>query len=62
MQSTKEGYLLTRNVIKIECKRSKILEFIKIHKLMIMISIFFISLVVIEGILLNEFVKLLSLI
>ena len=60
MQSTKEGYFLTRNVVRIEVKRNKLLKFIKTHKLLISMTVVFGSLVIIEGILINQFVKLLS--
>lgn len=60
MQMTNEGYLLTREIERIELKKNKVLEFIKIHKLMLMISSFFVGLVVIEGVLLNAFINVLS--
>ena len=60
MHSTKEGYFLTRNVVRIEVKRNKLLKFIKTHKLLISMTVVFGSLVIIEGILINQFVKLLS--
>lgn len=60
MQMTNEGYLLTRGIERIEIKKSKLLKFIKDHKLMLIISTFFIGLVVLEGVLLNAFINLLK--
>ena len=60
MQVTNEGYILTKNVMKIDIKENKFLRFIKIHKISIIVSIIFIGLVIAEGILLNSFIKLLS--
>lgn len=60
MQITNEGYLLTRGIQRIELKKNKVLDFIKIHKFMLMISSFFAGLVVIEGVLLNAFINLLK--
>ena len=56
MQVTNEGYVLSRNIVKVNIKKNKILNFIKNHK----ISIIFFSLVIAEGVLLNMFVKLLA--
>lgn len=60
MQVTNEGYILTRNVMKVEIKKNRFLKFMKIHKISIIVSIFFTVLFLIEGILLSNFVKLLS--
>ena len=60
MQVTNEGYILTRNVIKVDIKKNKIIRFFKTHKISIIVSVFFTSLVITEIILLNNFVKLLS--
>lgn len=60
MQITNEGYLLTRGIQRIELKKSKLLKFIKDHNLMLIISTFFIGLVVLEGVLLNAFINLLK--
>lgn len=60
MQSTKESYLLTRNVMRVEIRKNKLLQFIKIHKVFIIISAIFLGLITIEGILINQFIKLLS--
>lgn len=60
MQITNDGYLLARGIERIELKKNKVLEFIKIHKLMLMISSFFVGLLVIEGILLNAFINVLK--
>lgn len=60
MQSTKESYLLTRNVMRVEIRKNKLLQFIKIHKVFIIISAIFLGLITIEGMLINQFIKLLS--
>jgi hypothetical protein len=60
MQSTKEGYLLTRNVIRVECRKNKVLKFMKFNKLIITISVLFLSLIITEGILMNEFISILK--
>lgn len=60
MQRTKEGYLLTRNVIKVECKKNKVLHFIKVHRVIITMSILFLFLLLAEGILITEFIDTLK--
>lgn len=60
MQSTKEGYLLTRNVVRVDIKEKKLIKFIKVHKFLIIATILFLSLIIAEGVLLNYFIKLLS--
>lgn len=60
MQSTKEGYLLNRNVIRVDIKANKVIQFIKVHKLLIIATTLFLSLVIAEGVLLSYFIKLLS--
>ena len=60
MQVTNEGYILTRNVVRVDIKKNRFLKFIKNHKTSIVISIIFIGLILTEGILLNSFIKLLS--
>ena len=60
MQSTKEGYLLTRNVVRVDIKEKKLIKFIKVHKFLIIATTLFLSLIIAEGVLLNYFVKLLS--
>ena len=59
MQVTNEGYILTRNVVKVDIKKNRFLKFIKTHKISIIFSAIFFSLVIAEGILLNSFVKIL---
>lgn len=59
MQITNDGYILTRNVVKVDIKKNRFLKFIKTHKFLILILTIFFSLVIVEGILLNMFVKLL---
>ena len=60
MQVTNEGYILTRNVMKVDIKKNRFLKFIKVHKISIIVSIIFIGLILTEGVLLNSFIKLLS--
>lgn len=60
MQVTNEGYILTRNVMKVDIKKNRFLKFIRNHKISIIVSIIFIGLILIEGVLLNSFIKLLS--
>ena len=60
MQVTNEGYILTRNVMKVNVKQNKILKFIKKHKVSLIIAVAFSSLLIIEGILLNSFINLLA--
>lgn len=59
MQITNEGYILTRNVMKVDIKKNRFLKFIRNHKISIIVSIIFISLILTEGILVNNFIKLL---
>lgn len=61
MEITKENYILSRNIIKVQSKRKSVLDFIKLHKIAISISIIFLSLIIVEGILLNQFINLLRL-
>lgn len=60
MQSTKEGYLLTRNVVRVDIKENKLIKFIKMNKFLIIATTLFLSLIIAEGVLLSYFVKLLS--
>lgn len=60
MQITNEGYILTRNVMKVDIKKNRFLKFIRNHKISIIVSIIFIGLILTEGVLLNSFIKLLS--
>ena len=60
MQSTKEGYLLTRNVVRVDIKENKLIKFIKVNKFLIIATTLFLSLIIAEGVLLSYFVKLLS--
>ena len=59
MQVTNEGYVLSRNIVKVNIKKNKFLKFIKSHKILIIVLIVFLGLVITEGVLLNTFVKLL---
>lgn len=59
MQVTNEGYILTRNVMKVDIKKNRFLKFIRNHKISIIVSIIFIGLILTEGILVNNFIKLL---
>lgn len=61
MEITKENYILSRNIIKVQNKRKSVLDFIKLHKIAISISIIFLSLIIVEGLLLNQFINLLRL-
>ena len=60
MQVTNEGYVLSRNIVKVNIKKNIFLKFIKSHKISIIVSIVFLSLVIADGVLLNMFVKLLA--
>ena len=60
MQITNEGYILTRNVMKVDIKKNRFLKFIRNHTISIIVSIIFIGLILTEGVLLNSFIKLLS--
>ncbi len=62
MQTTNEGYFLTRNVIRVDIRKNKFLNFINIHKAIIITSLIFLSLITVEGILLNLFIKFLLII
>ena len=62
MQTTNEGYFLTRNVIRVDIRKNKFLHFINIHKAIIITSLIFLSLITVEGILLNLFIKFLLII
>ncbi len=59
MQVTNEGYVLSRNIVKVNIKKNRFLKFIKSHKISIIVSIVFFSLVIADGVLLNMFVRLL---
>ncbi len=59
MQVTNEGYVLSRNIVKVNIKKNRFLKFIKNYKISIIVSTIFFSLVIAEGVLLNNFVKLL---
>ncbi len=59
MQVTNEGYVLSRNIVKVNIKKNRFLKFIKSHKISIIVSIVFFSLVIADGVLLNIFVRLL---
>lgn len=59
MQITNEGYILTRNVMKVDIKKNRFLKFIRNHKISIIVSMIFIGLILTEGILVNNFIKLL---
>ncbi len=61
MQTTKEGYLLARNVMRVQIRKNKLLEFIKIHKVLIIITAIFLALITIEGVLISQFINLLKL-
>ena len=60
MQVTNEGYVLSRNIVKVNIKKNRFLKFIKSYKISVIVSIIFFSLVIAEGVLLNMFVKLLA--
>lgn len=60
MQSTKEGYLLTRNVIKVEREKNKVFHFMKVHKVLMIMSALFLALILAEGILITEFIHTLK--
>lgn len=59
MQITNEGYVVSRNIVKVNIKKNRFLKFIKSHKISVIVSIIFFSLVIAEGVLLNMFVRLL---
>ena len=59
MQVTNEGYVLSRNIVKVNIKKNRFLKFIKSYKISVIVSIIFFSLVIAEGVLLNMFVRLL---
>ena len=60
MQVTNEGYVLSRNIVKVNIKKNRFLKFIKSYKISVIVSIIFFSLVIAEGVFLNMFVKLLA--
>lgn len=59
MDITKEGYILSRNIIKITRRKNTIGEFIKKNKIKISVISFFSILILIEGILISKFIELL---
>ena len=59
MDITKEGYILSRNIIKITRRKNTIGEFIKKKKITISVISFFSILILIEGILISKFIELL---
>lgn len=59
MNITKEGYILSRNIIKITRRKNTIGEFIKKNKITISVISFFSILILIEGILISKFIELL---
>lgn len=62
MQITEDGYLLSRGVTRTSVRRNKnkVLEFIRVHRVIISISFAFIGVVLLEGVLLTRFISLLS--
>lgn len=59
MQVTKDSYILSRNVIRVNNKTNKFYNFIKRNRFIIGASVMFFGLVIIEIILLNQFYTLL---
>lgn len=59
MQITKDSYILSRNVIRVNNKTNKFYNFIKRNRFIIVASSVFWGLVIIEMILITRFVKLL---
>lgn len=59
MQVTKDSYILSRNVIRVNNKTNKFYNFIKRNRFIIGASSVFFGLVIIEMILLNQFYTLL---
>lgn len=59
MQVTKDSYILSRNVIRVNNKTNKFYNFIKRNRFIIVASGVFLGLVIIEMILLNQFYTLL---
>lgn len=59
MQVTKDSYILSRNVIRVNNKTNKFYNFIKRNRFIIVASSVFWGLVIIEMILLNQFYTLL---
>ena len=59
MQVTKDSYILSRNVIRVNNKTNKFYKFIKRNRFIIVASSVFWGLVIIEMILITRFVKLL---
>lgn len=62
MQITKEGYLLTRSVERVERKPNKFIEFIGSHKLMLAITASVSGLLLAEIVLIKSFVDTLGII
>ena len=59
MRVTNEGYILARNLVSINSNKNSFIKFIKKYKVSIFISVVFISLMLVEILLLNSFVRLL---
>lgn len=59
MQVTKDSYILSRNVIRVNNKTNKFYNFIKRNRFIIGASCVFFGLIIIEMILITRFVKLL---
>lgn len=59
MQVTKDSYILSRNVIRVNNKTNKFYKFIKRNRFIIGASCVFFGLIIIEMILITRFVKLL---
>lgn len=59
MQVTKDSYILSRNVIRVNNKTNKFYNFIKRNRFIIVASGVFFGLVIIEMILITRFVELL---
>ena len=59
MQVTKDSYILSRNIIRVNNKPNKFYNFIKRNKFIIAASSVFLGLVIIEMILITRFVALL---
>ena len=60
MYVTEEGYLFTRDITKVKTKNNKLKKFIRNNRISIIIASSFITLVIIEGILLNQFITMLK--
>lgn len=59
MNITKEGYILSRNIIKVTGNKNTVREFIKNNKIKIGVISFFTILILIEAILISKFMELL---